>query len=133
NYQMNNWYPDVWLLTERDQGTLIQGGPNDVFLVRLKENSGAGYLWTTDQLRDAGFTVVSDERMIADDSEEVGGIVDRVLVAVSQFEAAGKLDLTQSRPWDPDTQDAQHFTVVYELLGKENGLPRAQRTKVAEA
>jgi hypothetical protein len=132
-HQIGKWYPDVWVLTERDQGTLVQGGPNDIFLVRLKENSGAGYLWNIDQLQEAGFTVVSDERLIPDDSEAVGGAVDRVLVAASQFEVAGTLDLVEVRPWDQSDQNAHHFTLLYELLGKENGMPRAQRAQVAAA
>src|SRR5690606_33306876 len=37
--ELEHWRRDVWLLTERDQGTLIQGGPDDVFLFRLKQNS----------------------------------------------------------------------------------------------
>ena len=133
DHQLDKWYPDVWVLTERDQGTLIQGGPNDIFLVRLKENSGAGYIWNTDQLQEAGFTVVSDDRLVPADSETVGGAVDRVLVATSQFEAAGTLDLVELRPWDESIENAHHFTLLYELLGKENGMPRAQRAKVAAA
>lgn len=133
DHQLDKWYPDVWVLTERDQGTLIQGGPNDIFLVRLKENSGAGYIWNTDQLQEAGFAVVSDERLVPADSEAVGGAVDRVLVATSQFEAAGTLDLVELRPWDESAETAHHFTLLYELLGKENGMPRAQRAKVAAA
>ncbi|HKW17054.1 MAG TPA: ImmA/IrrE family metallo-endopeptidase [Terriglobales bacterium] len=133
HHRMEKWYPDVWVLTERDQGALIQGGPNDIFLVRLKENSGAGYLWNIDQLKDAGFTVVSDERIIPDDSEAVGGAIDRVLVAASPYEVAGTLDLVEVRTWDESYQGAHHFTLLYELLGKENGMPRAQRAQVAAA
>jgi hypothetical protein len=131
SHPMETWYPDVWVLTEKDQGSLIQGGPNDVFLVRLKEHSGAGYLWDTDQLKDAGFTVVADERLIPDHAHGVGGDVDRVVVATSQFETAGQLDLKQARPWEDDS--ISHFTVTYELFGKETGLPRALRKRVAAA
>jgi Zn-dependent peptidase ImmA (M78 family)/predicted secreted protein len=132
-HKMEKWYPDVWVLTERDQGTLIQGGPNDIFLVRLKENSGAGYLWNIDQLQEAGFTIVSDERMIPDASEAVGGAIDSVLVAASHYEVAGTLDLVEVRPWEESHQDGHHFTLLYELLGKENGMSRAQRAQVAAA
>ena len=61
-YEPPDWRSDVWLLTERDEGTLIEGGRNDLFVVRLRENSGAGYLWNFDQLRDAGFALVDDDR-----------------------------------------------------------------------
>ena len=131
NHRLENWYPDVWVLTEKDQGTRIEGGPNDIFLVRLKEHSGAGYLWDTDQLRDAGFTIVADERLIPNHTEGVGGDVDRILLAASQFEAAGQLDLKETRPWEEDS--IGRLQLSYDLFGKETGLPRALRNKAAAA
>jgi Zn-dependent peptidase ImmA (M78 family)/predicted secreted protein len=131
-WQMPDWHSDVWVLTEQDEGTLIQGGPNDVFLIHLRENSGAGYLWNVEDLEKSGFALVSDTRHIPDVSESVGGAVERVLVAASQEEVAGRLELEQVRPWDPsDAPD--RFTLKYELLGKENGRPRAQRNMSAAA
>jgi Zn-dependent peptidase ImmA (M78 family)/predicted secreted protein len=131
-WQMPTWHPDVWVLTEQDEGTLIQGGPNDVFLIHLRENSGAGYLWNVEDLEKSGFAIVSDERHIPDVSESVGGAVERVLVAASQAEVVGSLELEQTRPWDP-SDIADRLTLKYELLGKENGLPRAQRNMSAAA
>jgi Zn-dependent peptidase ImmA (M78 family) len=129
NHPLENWYPDVWLITDRDRGTLIQGGPKDVFLIRLRENSGAGYIWNVDELAQSGFVVVSDERLIAPDSEQVGGAVERVLLAASQSEAAGQLDLEQARPWDPNSV-SDHFSFNYELFGKETeGLSRVEKRK----
>lgn len=127
-----DWNPNVWVLTERDEGTLIQGGPQDVFLIRLKENSGAGYLWNVEDLERSGFTLVSDQRDVPDHSEGVGGIVDRVLVAEAHTEASGRLRLEQARPWDP-TSTADRLTLTYELFGNERGLPRAQRAMGAAA
>jgi Zn-dependent peptidase ImmA (M78 family)/predicted secreted protein len=132
DHPLENWYPDVWVLTERDRGTLIEGGPQDVFLIHLKENSGAGYLWNVDELANSGFVVVSDERLIAPETEQIGGPVERILVAASQFEAAGKLDLEQTRPWDPNSV-ADHFSFTYELFGKESGMPRVERKRMAAA
>jgi hypothetical protein len=132
-HPQTDWHRDVWLLTERDQGTLIQGGPRDVFLIRLKEDSGAGYLWDIDELRVAGFSIVADEVSIPAGSDEIGGPIDRIFVARSESEAAGKLDLRQVRPWEISSGDVAHFTVSYDLFGKESGLPRAQRARVAAA
>ena len=42
-YPLENWYPDVWILTEADEGCTIEGDSRDAFVLRLKENSGAGY------------------------------------------------------------------------------------------
>lgn len=130
-YQLEDGYSDVWRLTERDQGTLIQGGPKDVFLIHLKENSGAGYLWDVEELKTAGFVLQSDERLIPDEPEEIGGAVDRILMAVSQAEAAGKIDLTQSRPWEKASSTKTHYILRYDLFGKEQGLPRTQRGRAA--
>jgi predicted secreted protein len=127
NHKIVDWHSDVWVLTYRDQNTFIQGGPNDVFLIQLKENSGAGYLWDTDQLNNAGFTLVSDETIVPAVSEGVGGAVDRVLIAESKSEVAGELDLKQKRPWEESSSVVDHFTMRYELFGRENGLPRSQR------
>jgi Zn-dependent peptidase ImmA (M78 family) len=129
NRPMADWYPDVWVLTDRDRGTLIQGGPNDVFLIHLKEKSGAGYLWNVTELEKSGFVIVADERRIPLESQVVGGAVDRLLVARSQSQVAGELDLEQARPWDP-TSVADHFTVQYELFGKESGKPRFERKRM---
>ena len=41
-YEPPDWRSDVWLLTDRDEGLLIEGGRHDLFVVRLRENSSAG-------------------------------------------------------------------------------------------
>jgi Zn-dependent peptidase ImmA (M78 family) len=61
DYRPENYRGDVWLLTERDAGTRIDGSRNDLFVLRLEEHSGGGYLWDFDQLIASGFAVVRDE------------------------------------------------------------------------
>ncbi|MFC6645553.1 ImmA/IrrE family metallo-endopeptidase [Granulicella cerasi] len=125
-HSVANWYPNIWRLTEKDQGTTIVGEPNDVFIVRLKENSGAGYLWNLDQVREAGFHIVADERKPMDLPGEVGGPVTRVLTAQSEEPITGAIHATESRPWNPSDQ-TMSFSFTYDLRGKEHGLPRALR------
>lgn len=128
-HQLDNWTPDVWLLTERDRGTIIQGGPNDFFLICLRENSGAGYLWNVDQLEQSNFVIVSDERRISDVNTEVGGPIERVLIAESKAANEGQFELEHARPWDR-SEVADHFTVKYQMFGKESGtLPRLEKMK----
>jgi Zn-dependent peptidase ImmA (M78 family)/predicted secreted protein len=124
DHQIPNWYPNVWVLTERDTGARISGEPNDVFVVKLKENSGAGYLWNLDQVRQAGFIIVGDERKPLGQSTEIGGAVDRVLTARSKEPCTGQIEAVESRPWNPSEQIMQ-FSFSYDLRGKEHGLPRA--------
>src|ERR1035441_5950036 len=69
---LENWYPDVWLLTEADEGTIIEGDARDVFVVRLKEQSAAGYLWDIDDLGRADFALLRDDRQISDSREDIG-------------------------------------------------------------
>jgi Zn-dependent peptidase ImmA (M78 family) len=126
SHRLDNWNPDVWVLSERDRGTLIQGGPQDLFLIHLRENSGAGYLWNVEQLAQSGFVIVSDEIRIAND--EVGGPVNRVLIAESQFPNEGQFELEQRQPWDP-SEVSDRFMVRYQMFGKESGMPRLEKIK----
>lgn len=135
-HRLENWYPDVWVLTEADGGTRIQGGPNDIFVLRLRENSGAGYLWNLEQLQAAGFAIVTDTRRIPNDKDEIGGIVDRVLTArLSEQDrgGSGRISLNQVRPWAKTDQTDVHLTLIYDLFGKETGLPRVRRNRLAAA
>jgi len=135
-HKLENWYPDVWLLTEEDGGTRIQGGPNDVFVLKLRERSGAGYLWNLDDLAAAGFAIVADNRHVPSEAEQIGGVVDRVLTARLSAQGpgySGRISLSQVRPWTKSDQAAGHLTLIYDLSGKEVGLPRIGRSRLAAA
>jgi Zn-dependent peptidase ImmA (M78 family)/predicted secreted protein len=122
-----NWHPNVWLLTNRDEGMLLQGGPTDVFLLRLKENSGSGYLWNIDELQKSGFVTLADVNEVPDFDEEIGGCTERFIATTSETDKglAGNLRLEQFRPWDASSV-IEAFELDYELL-KESGLPLAAR------
>jgi hypothetical protein len=55
-------------------------------------------LWNLDQVRDAGFNIVADEREPPASSAEVGGPVTRILTAQSEEPCQGQIDATESRP-----------------------------------
>ncbi len=116
-YQPSDWRGDVWLLTDRDEGVLIEGGRNDLFVVRLRENSGAGYLWNFDQLKAAGFAVVADDRDPGDD-EKIGGTVTRRVTAQSNDRHHGEVTLQERRPWMPQ-KPSREFHIRYDLRGPE--------------
>lgn len=131
-YEIDDWRPNVWLLTERDEGTVIHGEPNDIFIVRLKENSSAGYLWNLDQLKREGFVVVNDERRIPAAEEGIGGAVDRILTARSQAPLFGEINAVLARPWDPE-DSISYFSFTYDLRGKESGMSRVERGRPVAA
>jgi predicted secreted protein len=131
-YQPPDWRSDVWLLTERDEGALIEGGRNDLFVVRLRENSGAGYLWNFDQLRNAGFALVDDDRE-EDKPETAGGVLTRKVTARSEDRVQGEVLLQEARPWMANAP-LHELLLRYDLRGPENpGMWEPELKKVLEA
>lgn len=117
---------DVWLLTSRDAGTRIDGSRNDIFVLRLTENSGGGYLWDFDQLAESGFAIVCDHRE-AIDAEGIGGPVLRRVTAAVREADRGHLTLDERRPWQPVPPLAS-LSFYYDVTGPEQaGLSRAER------
>jgi hypothetical protein len=131
-YRPSDYRGDVWLLTERDAGTRIDGSRNDLFVLRLEEHSGGGYLWDIDQLKESGFAVVRDE-LEAVDGEGIGGPVIRRVTAEPTLSQRGSMLLDERRPWDPHPP-LFSFQVDFDLTGPEQeGLSRAERRNLLEA
>lgn len=131
-YEPPDWRSDVWLLTERDQGALVEGGRNDLFVVRLRENSGAGYLWNFDQLQDAGFALVNDDRE-EDSPETIGGVLTRKVTARSEDRVQGHVLLQEARPWMAD-EPLHELLLRYDLRGPESaGMWEPELKKVLQA
>lgn len=116
-YTPSDWRSDVWLLTDRDEGTFIEGGRNDLFVVRLKENSGAGYLWSFEELKAAGFALVTDTRE-STELDSVGGVLTRSVTARSERRNQGEVTLKEFRPWHR-SKPLHNFRLRYDLRGPE--------------
>jgi Zn-dependent peptidase ImmA (M78 family)/predicted secreted protein len=126
-YEPPDFFRDVWLLTAKDENTIIEGSRSDLFVLKLMEHSGAGYVWTFDELNKTGFAVVRDERE-GDDGEAVGGHVTRSITALSEGQQLGRMVLAERRPWIPDGSPLGSFSVHYDLTGPEDeGLSHAER------
>ncbi len=131
-YRPKDYRSDVWLLSERDAGTRIDGSRDDLFVLRLEEHSGGGYLWDIDQLKASGFGIVRDE-LEAIDGEGVGGPVIRRVTAAPPETHRGRMSLNERRPWDPEPP-LSSLQVDFDLTGPENeGLSRAERRRLLEA
>lgn len=123
---------DVWLLTERDEGGRIDGSRNDLFVLRLEEHGSAGYLWDLDALAASGFSIVRDAR-VALDAEGVGGPNIRKIVAVSEEDLRGRVQLEENRPWRREDR-LSSLAFRFDLTGPEQaGLSRAERRQLLEA
>lgn len=133
DYEPPDWWRDVWLLTEKDEGTIIQGSRSDLFVLRLTEHSGSGYVWTFDELNEAGFAVVRDERE-GPVGDTVGGHTTRSITTCSESAQEGRLALAERRPWVADGIPLSKFWVHYDLYGPEvAGLSQAERRLLLEA
>src|SRR5207249_1807590 len=107
--------------------------PEDLFLFRLNEKSGAGYLWNISELKERGFAIVRDSRDLGEDRENVGDSVQRLIAAQSDRASAGEVVLSLERPWQKSQVPATELHLKYDLRGKEEGLPRAARRQAAAA
>ena len=131
-YEPSDWRSDVWLLTARDEGLLVEGGRQDLFVVRLHENSNAGYLWNFDDLIAAGFALVADHQECVDE-HRVGGILTRKVTAQSSGRVSTGVTIKEHRPWMP--QKVLHeLHVHYELRGPEEpGMWEPERMRMVGA
>jgi Zn-dependent peptidase ImmA (M78 family)/predicted secreted protein len=132
DYEPPDYRGDVWLLTERDAGTRIEGSRQDLFVLRLQENSNAGYVWDFETLHSSGFAIVRDG-VEALDSEGVGSPVIRRVTAKVEGSARGTVSVEEKRPWIPE-ECLNRLTLDYDLTGpEEEGLSRAERRQLLEA
>ncbi|WP_306116238.1 ImmA/IrrE family metallo-endopeptidase [Roseovarius sp. MMSF_3305] len=125
-HRPTNYRGDVWLLTERDAGTRIDGSRNDLFILKLTEHSNGGYLWNIDELRDSGFAIVRDE-VVEIETESVGDPGVRRVTAQPPEDYRGRLVLDETRPWDL-AQALTRLELELDFTGpEEEGLSRVER------
>ncbi|MEM7778527.1 MAG: ImmA/IrrE family metallo-endopeptidase [Pseudomonadota bacterium] len=125
-HRPTNYRGDVWLLTEHDAGTRIDGSRNDLFILKLTEHSNGGYLWNIDELRDSGFAIVRDE-VVEIETESVGDSGVRRVTAQPPEDYRGRLVLDETRPWDL-AQALTRLELELDFTGpEEEGLSRVER------
>jgi Zn-dependent peptidase ImmA (M78 family) len=132
-YEPTNWFRDVWVLTEKDENGVLEGQPDDLFLFRLNEKSGAGYLWDVETLEKQGFAIIRDNRNLKNHGEDVGGDVQRQVMAHPERQNIGEVLLAQRRPWQRLGVPADSLHLRYDVRGKETGFARAYRRQLEAA
>ena len=127
-YQPESWYGDVWLITERDDGIILEGSRSDLVVLKFMEHSGSGYVWQFGDLADAGLAVVQDGRAADPDAELIGGVVLRTVITEPQEGARGHVCLREVRPWQATGEPLQSLELDVNLYGPvQPGLLQAQR------
>lgn len=135
-YEPENRYGDVWLLSERDDGILVEGSRSDLVVLTFLEHSGSGYVWRLDDLASAGLMVVDDTRIALNGERElVGGVLCRRVIAEARDGARGPLRLAEVRPWQSAGEPLHSVAVDVDLSGPVGGglLPAERRAWLGAA
>lgn len=125
------WHGDVWVVTEHDEGLLLEGSRTDLVVLSLAEHSGSGYVWRFDELAAAGMKILEDRRMALHQGEQIGGIVARRVTAQPAREARGIARLAEVRPWLTTSEPLNTVRLRLDLSGPMGpGLVAAERRQL---
>jgi Zn-dependent peptidase ImmA (M78 family) len=118
-YEPQTWYGDVWLVTERDNGMVLDGSRSDLVVLRFQEHASSGYVWQFGDLADAGLEIVEDARAAKSGKQHIGGVVFRTVIAEPQEEsgASGHIHLREVRPWQSAGEPLHSLELDVELSG----------------
>ena len=126
-----SWHSDVWLLSDRDKGAQLVGGPDDFLVLNLEEHLAGGYEWDIEPVPSDGLEFRKDSRIDGGD-ELIGGTVTRHVVVQGSRPTRTKLRLKECRPWEGGDGAINSMEFNLALLGKEPiGLLRAERLMAA--
>jgi Zn-dependent peptidase ImmA (M78 family) len=129
-YEPESWYGDVWLVTERDNGMVLEGSRSDLVVLMFEEHASSGYLWQFGDLADAGLAIRQDGRAARGGKGHIGGVVFRTVVAEAEDDdgASGDIHLREVRPWQAGGEPLHSLEFHVELSGPvRDGLLPAQR------
>lgn len=130
DFQVDGWANrDVWRLTERDEGGTIEANRNDLFLLKLEEHKSSGYLWTFDELQDAGFVVLKDE-CNALHPQNLGGSSHRFILGDPSGLSEGQYTLRETKSWDPDDEPKSLSFTYTNTVSRDPGLYEPQRDRL---
>jgi len=119
-YTLQDPWADVWTITEGDIGCLLEGGPNDIFAVNVRDKSSAGFLWEL-ETPDQDFEVISEK---TDIGRSYGSDSSRVLLLRARSPGRHQISLEHVRPWSGERLSRIEVSIVN--FGKEvDGLPRS--------
>lgn len=124
------WNRDVWLVTDRDDGILLEGSRSDLLVLRVEEHTSSGYLWQFGDLVEAGLTITADDHAPRASGEHIGGVVMRTVMAERGpgKSARGRVQLRETRPWQPEGEAISSLELNIDLSGPvQTGLLPAQR------
>jgi hypothetical protein len=135
-YQPSNWFGDVWLVTSKDEGMVLEGSRTDLVVFEVEEHIASGYVWQFSELVETGLAIKEDGRRPAVDEACIGGVVFRTVIAEAEPErgASGHVMLQERRPWDGSGRPLNSIQVDISFSGPvPAGLLPAQRAAALAA
>lgn len=134
---------DVWLLDENDRDRILEPRPQDRFVVDLPNHVSAGYLWSIDEVTDAGFRLhplTSDAEATpepADSRLVVGGHARQRYVLDHQIDPESDapekrfaLEFKEVQPWRSPEAQKDCFTLATEFESMALGLDKQSQEKL---
>jgi Zn-dependent peptidase ImmA (M78 family) len=115
-YEPESWYGDVWLVTERDNGMVLEGSRSDLVVCKFQEHSSSGYVWQFGDLVDAGLAIREDGHS-SSRSQHIGGVVFRTVIAEAKGGASGHVNLREVRPWESADAPLNSMELDVDLSG----------------
>ena len=89
---------DVWCLSAHQEETLVDAGPNDLLVVRLKEHSSAGYEWDFEPLQRSGFNILYDDTK-TEGLGQVGAPSHRTVIVNPAQSVSGNYAIEEACSW----------------------------------
>ncbi len=131
-YVPANWYGDVWVVTERDNGMVLEGSHSDLVVVKVQEHASSGYVWQFGELESAGLAIRNDGRA-SQPGEHIGGILFRTVISEANGRTSGHVSLREVRPWQVKGKPLNSMEIDMDLSGPVTaGLFRVQREALLE-
>ena len=140
NLSMPDWHRDVWLLSEADNGLVIEARQGDMLVARVREASTAGYSLETDPLTAAGFALLTNRHVAPDgipteerNASTIGAFPLCEMVSVANQSGQTPFEIRQKRPWEKnDGLSVVRLDVQIKLPSKGlSELDRAARKRAA--
>ncbi|MGC4004074.1 MAG: ImmA/IrrE family metallo-endopeptidase [Pirellulales bacterium] len=132
-YIPHNWYGDVWIVTERDNGMVLEGSHSDLVVIKVQEHASSGYVWQFGELAKAGLAIRNDGHA-SQEGEHIGGIVFRTVIAEADGYGSSHVSLREVRPWQTNGTPLHSMELDVNLSGPvEAGLLYIQRQELLEA
>lgn len=116
---------DAWVLNEGDSRANIAINVGDTVTVDLKQQAGAGYLWTSDAEPPASLTNLNSSVLI--DAQVLGAPSSKRAFYRADDEGLVSLPFEHKRPWEANPVDQVTFNL--NIMKPEGGLSRANRIR----